>query len=367
METIDVAVLGATGTVGQKFITLLEGHPYFRVRELVASDQSAGKPYAEACKWKQDRPIPESVATTIVKSTQEPLESLLLFSGLDSSVAGEAETAYAERGHLVVSNSKNHRMDPKVPLVVPEINAEHLALIEQQPFEGAIVTNPNCSTIFLVMALAPLHRAFGLEAVQVTTMQAISGAGYPGVSGMDIMGNVIPYISGEEEKVEEESLKILGELDGSTVRHAELGVSATCTRVPVLDGHTETVSFKLSRPAGIEDVRAALDDFRGLPQHRGLPSAPERPILMLDAPDRPQPARDIWLEDGMATMVGRLRECPVLDYRMVVLGHNTVRGAAGASILNAETLVSEGYLADGRLHRRRSAARHGEPVSTCCS
>ncbi|NBB90692.1 MAG: aspartate-semialdehyde dehydrogenase [Spirochaetes bacterium] len=367
METIDVAVLGATGTVGQKFITLLEGHPYFRVRELVASGQSAGKPYAEACKWKQDRPIPESVAAMVVKSTHQPLESPILFSGLDSSVAGEAETAYAERGHLVVSNSKNHRMDPTVPLVVPEINPEHLALIEQQPFEGAIVTNPNCSTIFLVMALAPLHRVFGLEAVQVTTMQAISGAGYPGVSGMDIMGNVIPYISGEEEKVEEESLKILGELDGSMVRHAELGVSATCTRVPVLDGHTETVSFKLSRPAEIEEVRAALDDFKGLPQQRGLPSAPERPLLMLDAPDRPQPARDIWLEDGMATVIGRLRQCPVLDYRMVVLGHNTVRGAAGASILNAETLVSEGYLANGKLNSLHRAGRREESVSSCCT
>ncbi|MFW6223788.1 MAG: aspartate-semialdehyde dehydrogenase, partial [Spirochaetota bacterium] len=300
-------------------------------------------------------------------STQEPLESLLLFSGLDSSVAGEAETAYAERGHLVVSNSRNHRMDPTVPLVVPEINASHLALIEHQPYEGAIVTNPNCSTIFLVMALAPLHRAFGLEAVQVTTMQAISGAGYPGVSGMDIMGNIIPYISGEEEKVEQESLKILGELDESLIRHADVAVSATCTRVPVLDGHTETVSVKLSRPAGIEEVRAALDGFRGLPQDGGLPSAPERPILMLDAPDRPQPARDIWLEDGMAITVGRLRECPVLDYRMVVLGHNTVRGAAGASILNAETLVREGYLADGRVQRRRRAARREEPVSSCCN
>jgi aspartate-semialdehyde dehydrogenase len=359
METIDVAVLGATGTVGQKFVTLLDGHPYFRVRELVASDNSAGKPYAEVCKWKQDRPIPETIADMTVKSTSDRLASLLLFSGLDSAVAGDVEAAYAEAGHLVVSNSKNHRMDPDVPLVVPEINHEHLALLNHQPYEGAIVTNPNCSTIFLAMALAPLHRSFGLEAVNVTTLQAISGAGYPGVSGMDIMGNIIPYISGEEEKVEQESLKILGELDGDAVRAASVPVSATCTRVPVLDGHTETVSFKLSRTADIEEVREALDGFRGLPQYRSLPSAPERPILMLDAPDRPQPARDIWLEDGMATVVGRLRECPVFDYRMVVLGHNTVRGAAGASILNAETLVSEGYLAGGRLNKQNT-------VESCC-
>lgn len=365
METINVAVLGATGTVGQKFITLLEVHPYFRVSELVASDQSAGRPYAEACKWKQDRPIPESVAGMTVKSTSDALDSLLLFSGLDSSVAGEVETAYAEHGHLVVSNSSNHRMDPDVPLVVPEINHEHLALIHRQPYEGAIVTNPNCSTIFLAMALAPLHRAFGLESVQVTTLQAISGAGYPGVSGMDIMGNVIPYISGEEEKVEQESLKILGEIDAAQIETADFGVSATCTRVPVLDGHTETVSFRLSRSAEIDEVREALESFRGLPQYRELPSAPEHPVLMLDAPDRPQPARDIWLEDGMATMVGRLRDCPVLDYRMVVLGHNTVRGAAGASILNAETLVSEGYLADGRLHKQPRGAQ-SEQHAGCC-
>ena len=366
METIDVAVLGATGTVGQKFITLLEGHPYFRVSELVASPQSAGKPYAEVCRWKQDTPIPEQIAETKVKSTEDELQSLVLFSGLDSGVAGDVERAYAEDGHLVVSNSKNHRMDPDVPLVVPEINHDHLSLVERQPYPGAIVTNPNCSTIFLVMSLAPLERAFGLEAVSVTTLQAISGAGYPGVSGMDIMGNVIPYISGEEEKVERESLKILGTVSDGHIEAARLSVGAQCTRVPVLDGHTETVSFKLSREADIEEVRQALDEFRSLPQERGLPSAPERPILMLDAPDRPQPARDIWLEHGMATVVGRLRECPVLDYRMVVLGHNTVRGAAGASILNAETMVELGYLSERGLEKRPEPVYDEQTVGSCC-
>ena len=366
METIDVAVLGATGTVGQKFITLLDGHPFFRVRELVASPQSAGKPYAQVCRWKQDTPIPETIAKKTVKSTEEDLDSTLLFSGLDSSVAGEVERAYAEQGHLVVSNSKNHRMDPDVPLVIPEINHDHLALVDRQPYAGAIVTNPNCSTIFLAMALAPLQEAFGLQAVHVTTLQAISGAGYPGVSGMDIMGNVIPYISGEEDKVEQESLKILGRLEDGHIRPADMRVGAQCTRVPVLDGHTETVSVKLSREADIEELREALDSFRSVPQERELPSAPERPILMLDAPDRPQPARDIWLENGMATIVGRLRECPVLDYRMVVLGHNTVRGAAGASILNAEMLVSEGYLEGGRLNKRQERAHSEETVGSCC-
>jgi len=366
METMDVAVLGATGTVGQKFITLLEGHPYFRVRELVASPQSAGKPYAQVCKWKQDRPVPEEIANMVVKSTEDELESALLFSGLDSQVAGEVERAYAEQGHLVVSNSKNHRMDPDVPLVIPEINHDHLALIEGQPYAGAIVTNPNCSTIFLAMALAPLHRAFGLEAVSVTTLQAISGAGYPGVPGMDIMGNVVPYIGGEEEKLETESLKILGELQEGRIVPAPLSVSAQCTRVPVIDGHTETISVKLSRPAGLDQVRQVLDEFRGAPQQRQLPSAPQRPILVLDAPDRPQPARDIWLEHGMATIVGRLRECAVLDYRMVVLGHNTVRGAAGASILNAETMVSEGYIVDGRLVKQPARSGQKQVVGSCC-
>ncbi len=343
-KTIDVAVLGATGTVGQKFVRLLEGHPQFRVAEIVASERSAGRKYADIVAWKQETPIPEAVAGMTVRGIDEPLSSAILFSGLDSSVAGEAETAYAKAGHTVISNASNHRMDPQVPLVIPEINPDHFELVTSQPGPGAIITNSNCSSMFLAMALAPIHRAFGLKRVQVTTMQAISGAGYPGVASMDILGNVIPYIRNEEEKLEEESAKMLGTLAGDHVDPAPFVVSAQCNRVPVFDGHTETVSVELVEKASAEDVARVLSGFRGMPQERRLPSAPERPVIVLDEPDRPQPARDVWVERGMATLVGRLRPCPVLDYKMVVLGHNTVRGAAGAAILNAEAYVEMGYL-----------------------
>ncbi|TVR67262.1 MAG: aspartate-semialdehyde dehydrogenase [Spirochaetaceae bacterium] len=351
MEMIDVAVLGATGTVGQKFITLLDGHPWFRVREVVASSRSAGRPYRDAVRWLQDTPIPLAVADLPVRSLEEKLESTVLFSGLDSSVAGEAELDYAERGHVVISNSRNHRMDERVPLVIPEINQDHLQLLDRQPWPGAIVTNPNCSTMFLAMALAPLHRAFGVEAVQVSTMQAVSGAGYPGLPAMSIMGNVIPHIEGEEEKIETEPLKILGRLGEYGIVPAGMRIGAQCNRVPVVDGHTETVSVKLGSPASLDEVRSALESFRGLPQELNLPSAPLQPLWVFDAPDRPQPARDLPVEKGMATLVGRLRECPVLDYRMVLLGHNTIRGAAGAAILNAEAMVALGYLRNGAFHR----------------
>ena len=343
-KTIDVAVLGATGTVGQKFVRLLEGHPQFRVAEIVASERSAGRKYADVVAWKQETPIPEAVAGMTVRGIDEPLSSAILFSGLDSSVAGEAETAYAKAGHTVISNASNHRMDPQVPLVIPEINPDHFELVRSQRAPGAIITNSNCSSMFLAMALAPIHRAFGLKRVQVTTMQAISGAGYPGVASMDILGNVIPYIRNEEEKLEEESAKMLGTLAGDHVDPAPFVVSAQCNRVPVFDGHTETVSVELVEKASAEDVARVLSGFRGMPQERRLPSAPERPVIVLDEPDRPQPARDVWVERGMATLVGRLRPCPVLDYKMVVLGHNTVRGAAGAAILNAEAYVEMGYL-----------------------
>jgi len=345
MPKMPVAVLGATGTVGQKFISLLEGHPTFEVRELVASERSAGRTYGEACHWKQESPIPAALAAAVVKPTDAPLASPVLFSGLDSSVAGPLEAEYAARGHTVISNSKNHRMDATVPLVIPEINHDHLALVEQQHCAGAIVTNSNCSTMFLAMVLAPLHRAFGVELVQVTTMQAVSGAGYPGVPSLDVLGNVIPFIGGEEEKMESETQKILGTLEGDHVEPAAIRISAQCNRVAVLDGHTEAVSIKLTRRAAAEQVAEVLRNFRGLPQEAGLPSAPERPIVVLDRPDRPQPARDLWLEKGMAAVVGRIRECPVLDIKMVVMGHNTVRGTAGAAILNAETMLHKGLIA----------------------
>lgn len=344
MSKTPVAVLGATGTVGQKFIVLLKDHPYFEIKELVASERSAGKGYAQVCSWKQDEDIPDSVRDITVKSTDEPLESKILFSGLDSSVAGPVEEAYAEAGHVVISNSKNHRMDRDVPLVIPEINHQHLELTKKQSFKGSIITNSNCSTMFLAMVLAPIHRAFGVELVQVTTMQAVTGAGYPGVASIDILGNVVPYIGGEEDKLESEPQKILGSLEGDRVVPAPITISAQCNRVPVFDGHTETVSIKLREKAGPGEIAKVLASFRGYPQERHLPSAPDQPILVLSEPDRPQPARDVWKNKGMSALVGRIRKCSVLDIKMVVLGHNTVRGAAGAAILNAETFVDLGYL-----------------------
>ena len=344
MSKISVAILGATGTVGQKFITLLENHPVFEIGELVASPRSAGKSYSEAVNWKQPQLIPTHIADKVVKSLDESLSSPVLFSGLDASVAGDAETRFAEAGHMVISNSKNHRMDPAVPLVIPEVNIKHFDILQNQKTKGKIVTNSNCSTMFLAMALAPLHQAFGVTGVQVTTLQAISGGGYPGVPSLDILGNVVPFISGEEDKLETEVAKILGNCDGSQFIPAEFPVSAQCTRVPVIDGHTETVAFGLKSSPTIDEIKQVLQDFRGYPQEKNLPLAPKQPIIVLDEPDRPQPAKDIQRENGMATVVGRLRTCPVMGYKMVIMGHNTVRGAAGAAILNAETLHALGYI-----------------------
>jgi aspartate-semialdehyde dehydrogenase len=345
-QRLHVAILGATGTVGQKFITLLDGHPYFEITELVASERSAGKTYKEACSWKQNTPIPEYLADMQVKSLEEHLNSPILFSGLDSSVAGEAEKTYAERGHVVISNAKNYRMQQNVPLVIPEINPDHFSLIASQEWYGAIITNSNCSTMFLAMALAPIEETFGVEAVQVSTMQAISGAGYPGVPSYDIVGNVVPYIGGEEEKMEVEAQKILGTLADGKVVDANFAVSAQCSRVPVIDGHTETVSLSLRKKASVEELRSVMAGFRGIPQELELPSAPAHPILFMEQPDRPQPARDVMLENGMSTLIGRLRPCNVLDYRMVVMGHNTIRGAAGAAVLNAEAMLRLGLFGD---------------------
>ena len=344
MEKIKVAILGATGTVGQKFVTLLTDHPYFEIHELVASPRSAGKRYIDVCRWKQNKPIAEKIGKMVVKTTEEPLESTILFSGLDSSVAGPVEERYANEGHYVISNSKNHRMDPDVPLVIPEINHDHLDIIKKQKYKGAIVTNSNCSTMFLAMALAPIYSSFGIEAVQVTTMQAISGAGYPGVPSLDILGNVIPFIGGEEDKVETEPLKILGSYRNGKIDFADFKISAQCNRVPVYDGHTETVSVKLKTKASPSDVAEVLKNFKGLPQELGLPSAPKQPIIVFQQDDRPQPLRDVWLNNGMSASVGRIRECSVFDIKMVVLGHNTVRGAAGAAVLNAETMYRKGLI-----------------------
>lgn len=355
---IPVAVLGATGSVGQRFLQLLEAHPWFRVTEVVASDRSAGRPYGDAAKWKLGTPIPARYADLPVRRIGEDLESQLIFSGLDASVAGEAEDLYADRGAVVVSNAKNHRMDADVPLLIPEINCEHLDAIEKQRARrggrGYIVTNPNCSTIGVALAVAPIERQHGIEMMHVTTMQAISGAGYAGVSSFEILDNVIPFISSEEDKIETEPCKILGRWWDGAFQPAPISISAQANRVPVLDGHVACISFRFRNSGDlrrhfsieklIEDVNLAIDDFMGEPQRLGLPSAPPRPIHRLTDADRPQPRLDREREGGMAVSVGRIRPCPVLDVRMVALVHNTIRGAAGAAILNAEMLRAKGWI-----------------------
>ena len=345
---IPVGVLGATGAVGQKFVALLENHPWFELTELAASDRSAGKCYEDATAWRQYKPVPERLKATIVKPCEPKLDCRVVFSGLDSSVAGEVEENFARAGYIVLSNSKNHRMDDDVPLLIPEVNPEHLGLIkvqrERRGWTGAIVTNPNCSVIGLVMALAPINRAFGVRRLVVTTMQALSGAGYPGPSAIDMLGNVIPFIGGaEEEKVETEPLKIMGTLDGNHIRFADCRISAHTNRVFVEDGHMEFVSVELEKKATPDEVALALSAFASLPQELKLPSAPARPVIVTEDRDRPQPRLDRDAGDGMSAVVGRIRECPVFDIRFVVLSHNTIRGAAGASILNAELMKVQGY------------------------
>jgi aspartate-semialdehyde dehydrogenase len=346
---IKVAILGATGMVGQRFVQLLQDHPWFEISALAASERSVGKPYAEAVRWKLDTPLPPSVRDLPVLDPKPDLDAHIVFSGLDASVAGPIEEHFAQAGYVVISNSKNHRMDEDVPLVVPEINPEHLALIERQQArrgyrKGFIVTNPNCSATTLCLALAPLEQAFGIVSVVVTTLQAVSGAGYPGVPSLDIMGNVIPYIGEEEEKIERETRKIFGRLRDHAIELHPMKVSATATRVPVLDGHTESVSVQLRTPATLEEITDALRNYRSLPQQLRLPSAPEHPIVLQEEPDRPQPRLDVYREKGMATIVGRVRPCSILDWKFVILGHNTLRGAAGAAILNAELLKAQGFL-----------------------
>ncbi|HEV7766670.1 MAG TPA: aspartate-semialdehyde dehydrogenase [Thermoanaerobaculia bacterium] len=348
-ERIPVAILGATGSVGQRFIQLLANHPWFRVHEVVASDRSAGKTFQDACDWRLETLVPEDVAALTVKSLGVDLESRLLFSGLDSSVAGEAEDDYANRGCAVVSNARNHRMAADVPLLIPEINPDHLDAIELQrnrrPGRGYIITNPNCSVMGMAIALAPIEQMFGIEAVHATTMQAISGAGYAGVPSYAILDNVIPYIGGgEEEKIETEPKKILGGWKDNQFTHAPMTISAQVNRVPTIDGHLMTMSVRLRNKASLDAIRDALESFTGEPQRLGLPFAPKRPIHFLDAIDRPQPRLDRDRENGMAVSVGRLRHCPILDFRLVALVHNTIRGAAGAAILNAELLEARGLL-----------------------
>ena len=346
-----IGILGATGMVGQRFIQLLENHPWFQVAWLAASDRSSGKPYGEAARWRLDSPLPDRIANMMVSPADPKGAPRIIFAALDADIAREMEPRFANAGCAVVSNSSAYRMAPNVPLVIPEINAEHLHLIEEQPSRsesgGYMVTNPNCSTIGLVMALKPIEQRFGIEQIFVTTMQAVSGAGYPGVPSMDILGNVVPYIGSEEEKMEAETLKLLGRLDGHVVAPLAARISASCNRVAVEDGHTETVSIKLGnklgRPVTREELLEAWAEFKPL-AGQDLPTAPDQPVEWAAQPDRPQPRLDRNRGNGMAVTVGRLRPCNVLDWKFTVLSHNTIRGAAGAAILNAELLASLGKL-----------------------
>ncbi len=347
MAPIPVGILGATGMVGQQFIALLANHPWFKVEYLGASERSAGKAFKDAAAWRLSAPLPDDVARRVVETAAPGTAPKLVFSGLDSSVAGEIERAFAEAGHVIVSNSRNYRMEQHVPLLIPEINADHLQLLDTQAahgWKGRILTNPNCATIVLAMALAPL-RQFGLETTLITTLQAISGAGYPGVPSWDILGNVIPYIGGgEEEKIETETKKILGTFAVDRIENHPVRLSATTTRVPVQNGHTGSISVGLKQKPTAEAVIDAWRTFRGLPQDRELPSAPPQPVVYLTEQNRPQPILDANRDGGMTVTVGRLRPCPLFDYKFVALGHNTIRGAAGAAILNAELMHREGLL-----------------------
>jgi aspartate-semialdehyde dehydrogenase len=348
MASIPVGILGATGMVGQQFIALLAAHPWFRVEWLGASQRSEGKAFRDAAAWRLPHHLPEGIARMIVNAAAPGDAPKLVFSGLDSSVAGEIEAAFAAAGHIVVSNSRNYRMFDTVPLLIPEVNADHLKLLDAQGsaqgWPGRIITNPNCATVVVAMALAPL-RQFGLKTAMVTTMQAISGAGYPGVPSWDILGNLIPYIGGgEEEKIETETRKILGSLGVGKVQDHPVRVSATTTRVPVQNGHTGSISVGLDERPPADAIIDAWTSFRGRPQDMELPSAPPRPLVYTAEANRPQPLLDVNRDAGMTVTIGRLRPCALFDYKFVALGHNTIRGAAGAAILNAELMHREGIL-----------------------
>ena len=357
-------VLGATGIVGQRLVKLLSEHPWFELTEVAASERSSGRTYAEAARWHQETPIPAEARNLVVKGVEPVLNCDFVFSALDSSVAGPVEEDFARAGYPVVSNSKNHRMDPDVPLLIPEVNASHLDAIPVQQKNrgydsGFIVTNPNCSTAGLVLVLKPLADAFGLERIFVVTLQALSGAGYPGVASIDIQGNVVPFISGEEEKMEAEPQKLLGKWDGTRFIEAGLGISAHCNRVPVLDGHLECVSLGLKKVASLAEVHEALRTFEVDEELGSLPTALRHPVVVVDEENRPQPRRDVEAGGGMAAVVGRIRECPLHDVKLTLLSHNLVRGAAGAALLNAELLAARGFLKD---RSARNAVEVAEPA-----
>ena len=343
---VPVAVLGATGAVGQTFIRLLANHPWFQLIELAASERSAGRPYAEAARWIGDA-MPEGVGgMTVLPCDAKRVTAPLVFSALDSSVAGDVELAFARAGRLVLSNAKNFRMDDDVPLVIPEVNADHLALLEVQRakrgWSGGIVTNANCASIMAVMALAPLHESFGIRRLFVATMQAVSGAGYPGVPSLDILGNVIPFIKDEEAKIESEIRKMLGRRSDTRIDPADITISAHANRVAVENGHTVCLSVDFETHVGPEAALEVLREWRGDVSARDLPSSPARALVVTDLPDRPQPRRDVDAGRGMTVTVGRVRADPLFDVKLVAMGHNTIRGAAGASVLNAELLVATG-------------------------
>jgi aspartate-semialdehyde dehydrogenase len=344
-EKIKVGILGATGSVGQKFIEILSDHPWFEITELAASERSAGKKYKDAVNWFLSSSLPSFVSELIVKDCKPNLDCRIVFSGLDSSIAGKVESEFAKNGYIVVSNSKNHRMDEDVPLLVPEINHDHLQIINTQNYgKGCIVTNPNCSTIGLALALKPLLDNFGIEAVNVVTMQALSGAGYPGVASLDIIDNVIPFIGGEEAKMEIEPRKILGEISGDKINYTEIKISAQCNRVAVVHGHLECVQVKLKKKTSIEEIKNVWKNFSSEPQKLNLPTAPKNPIHYFEEEKYPQPRIHRDLDKGMAVSIGRLREDSLFDYKFVILSHNTVRGAAGGAVLCAELMTAKNYL-----------------------
>lgn len=345
---IRVAVLGATGTVGQRFIQLLEGHPWFEVTALTGSERSAGRPYAEVTRWMLDTPIPATVRDLPVLSEDAALDTPLVFSALPSKTARPIEERLAAAGHMVCTNASDLRMDPDVPLLIPEVNPDHLELIDVQRrrrgWSGAIVANPNCTVTGPTMVLRPLLDAFGVTSMLLVSMQALSGAGYPGVPSFDLLDNIVPFISGEEPKVESEPQKMLGTLRDGAIEPAPLTISAHCNRVPVLDGHLACLSLGFARRPDLDELIAALREFRALPQQLALPSAPPQPIVVREEPDRPQPRRDRDTGRGMSAVVGRIRPCSVLDYKLLCLSHNTIRGAAGGSVLNAELMYAQGMI-----------------------
>ena len=348
MKKIPVGILGATGNVGQRFVQLLVNHPWFEIRYLCASEKSAGKKYKDVVHWNVSDTIPESIADMEIKVCEPNLSVPLVFSALDANVAGDIEETFAKKGYAVISNASNHRMDKDVPMIVPEVNPEHLSLIKRQQkrfkSKGFIVVKPNCTTTGLVMALKPLHDKFRIKKVFVVSMQAVSGAGYPGVPSLDILDNVVPYIKGEEKKMEEETLKILGNVINDEIKYEKIAIAAHCNRVPVRDGHLESVTIEFVKKPSTSDVIKALQDFRGLPQKLNLPSAPKAPVVYREEQDRPQPILDRDTGNGMVVTVGRVRKANVFDINITLLVHNTIRGAAGGAVLSAELLKAKGYL-----------------------